>query len=244
MKNYKLFCLPYAGGSANNFYKWKKDFKNSIDIVPVELAGRGRRIDEPPYQTIDQAVNDIYNCIYPYLKGKVPYAILGHSMGACLAYELTLKIGRNNNTPPDIVFLSGSNPPEEKSNSRFGLYPDNKLIEKLYELGGLKEEILHNKELLEIFLPIIKADLKMIESYRSEKKKINCNIIALNGLEDNFVNIGNIEQWSNYTTKDFHSFIFPGDHFFINTSLEKVSMTISEILLNSTNLITNKGELI
>lgn len=53
---HKLFCLPYAGSSCNIYYPWKSKFPSSIEIVPIELAGRGKRFDEPQYKEFNQAV--------------------------------------------------------------------------------------------------------------------------------------------------------------------------------------------
>ena len=91
MKKIKLFCFPYAGGSAAAYNKWRQYLDKHIELRPVELAGRGRRIYDPLYQSIEEAVDDVYQLISPEL-AKGPYAFFGHSMGGIIAYELAYKI--------------------------------------------------------------------------------------------------------------------------------------------------------
>lgn len=59
----KLFCLPYGGGSAYSYLKWKSNLADLIELCPVELAGRGKRFHEPYYSNIDEAVDDVYKQI-------------------------------------------------------------------------------------------------------------------------------------------------------------------------------------
>ena len=82
-----LFCLPYAGGSEVAYYKWKKYLHPSIELIPIELKGRGKRFNEIFYESLEEAVDDIFENI----KDKIinnDYAIYGHSMGSLLSYEL------------------------------------------------------------------------------------------------------------------------------------------------------------
>ncbi|MEB9902773.1 thioesterase domain-containing protein, partial [Bacillus cereus] len=53
MQKTKLFCFPHAGGSAFSYAKWKNYFNPYIEIVPIELAGRGYRIEENLYGSME-----------------------------------------------------------------------------------------------------------------------------------------------------------------------------------------------
>ncbi|MDU1847406.1 MAG: thioesterase domain-containing protein [Niallia nealsonii] len=230
MQKYNLFCLPHAGGAAYNFLKWKRYFDNNIDIIPIELAGRGRRYNEPFYNSFNQAIKDIYKSIYPYLIKKESYAILGHSMGAILAYELIIEISKNNKMLPEAVFISGSNPPNNGLVNEWDFGSDKLLLERINKLGGIKKELFNNSELLEIFLPIIKSDLKILDCYYPSKEKIDCNIITFNGDKDSVVNSNRIKEWSEFTTKSLESFVFSGDHFYMDSNIDEVSMVVNKVL--------------
>ncbi|MCS4470411.1 hypothetical protein JQ036_04690 [Clostridium botulinum] len=47
----------------------------------------------------------------------------------------------------------------------------------MIELGGTPEELSNNKELLDIFIPIIRNDFKILENYNYEKKKIRLSVM-------------------------------------------------------------------
>src|ERR1700738_4611092 len=105
-----LFCLPYAGGSEVIYYKWKKYLHPSIQLIPIQLKGRGKRFSEIFYENIEEAVDDIFENV----KDKIvddDYAIYGHSMGSLLAYELYYKISKLNLKKPKHIFFSGYKAP-------------------------------------------------------------------------------------------------------------------------------------
>ena len=47
MSNISLYCLPYSGGSAAMYYKWRSVLSDNITLRPLEPAGRGTRIRQP-----------------------------------------------------------------------------------------------------------------------------------------------------------------------------------------------------
>lgn len=79
----KLFCIPYAGSSASIYSQWSSELGGIAEIIPVELAGRGRRIYDPLYRSFEEAVEDVTSIIVQQLNEN-PYAIFGHSLGQFL----------------------------------------------------------------------------------------------------------------------------------------------------------------
>jgi surfactin synthase thioesterase subunit len=106
MKKIRLFCLPYAGGSSMVYSKWKDDLDRCIHLRPLELAGRGKRISEPYYQSAEEAAEDVLQMIRFEL-ADLPYAFYGHSMGALFAYLTTQKIRKMRYPGPVHIFFSG-----------------------------------------------------------------------------------------------------------------------------------------
>ncbi|PAC32315.1 thioesterase II family protein [Caldifermentibacillus hisashii] len=169
MNRLNLFCVPFAGGSANIYNSWKKEFGNVVNLVPVELSGRGKRINEPLYNDFDEAAEDIYNNVKTYVDE--PYAMFGHSMGGMLVFEVVHKIIERIGREPDFIVISGKNPPHIPLNSKVHSLEDREFLNELIKLGGINEEFLKHKELIEIFLPIMKSDFKITELYRYKKKE-------------------------------------------------------------------------
>ncbi|MEH7753270.1 thioesterase domain-containing protein, partial [Bacillus toyonensis] len=175
MRKTKLFCFPHAGGSAFSYAKWKNHFNPYIEVVPIELAGRGYRIEENLYQSMEEAVNDVYNNIVMQIDDS-PYILFGHSMGSLIAYEVARKIQDSNNELPEFLVLSGRNHPNSKiKNIRYNL-PNEQFKREVIAMGGTPSGVLQSEELMEIFLPILRADFKIVETYIHDNNIQPCDI--------------------------------------------------------------------
>ncbi|MFS1513881.1 thioesterase II family protein [Chengkuizengella sp. SCS-71B] len=218
----KLFCLPYAGGSSAIYSKWKRHFNQSIEIVPIELAGRGTRIGESFYESLNEAVEDVYKLISGQIDS-TPYALFGHSMGSKIAYELYYKIKNLDHNEPEMIFFSGSPAPHSKKTDKeqVHLLPNDEFKRKVLELGGTADEIFDNRQLAELFVPIIRGDYKIVETYEYKQKqiKINCKTVVLYGLQDKYIDI--IKEWDELTEQPSTYHFINGGHFFIQDHMEK-----------------------
>ncbi|PFJ04299.1 thioesterase [Bacillus cereus] len=227
MKKTKFFCFPHAGGSAFSYSKWKNYFNPYIEVVPIELAGRGYRIEESLYQSMEEAVNDVYNIIVEQID-YFPYILYGHSMGSLIAYEVARKIQNSNNVLPEFLVVSGRNHPNSKiKNIRHNL-SNEQFKREVIAMGGTSSEVLQSEELMEIFLPILRADFKIVETYIHDNSIQACDIefLIFNGKNDEFTTYDQIKKWEQYTSKTctFHS--FEGNHFFLNENIEEIANSI------------------
>lgn len=229
MSKVRIFCIPYAGGSASIYNKWKKYVGSDFELIPIELSGRGSRFNERLYTTINDIVNDIYNNIKSLIDDGM-YMIFGHSMGALITYELICKIIEEGDNQPIHAFFSGKVAPHIKGdNNNYHKQSDDKLIEEVFSLGGTPQELLAQRDLLEMFLPIIRADYQAVETYEynGEKQRFDFPITVFNGVNDKLTK-NNIEEWSIYTTKEFKIYNFNGGHFFINDNIKEICKIIEE----------------
>lgn len=101
----RLFCLPYAGGSASVFQTWAKHLPEAIDICPIQLPGRGRRIHETPIHHFPSLIKTIVQEITPYLNG--PFAFFGHSLGGLIAFEISHQLYKEHLPLPLHLLVSG-----------------------------------------------------------------------------------------------------------------------------------------
>ena len=68
--------------------------------------------------------------------------------------------------------------------------PEKDFIESIKELGGTPEAILQNNELMQLFLPILRADFELCEVYQHKTEApLAIPITAFGGLEDKDVPI-------------------------------------------------------
>ncbi|EEM85527.1 thioesterase II family protein [Bacillus thuringiensis] len=227
-----LFCLPYAGGSSSIYYKWNKYIGDSLELYPIELKGRGARINEAFYEDINEAVDDIYDLI----KDKISegeYALFGHSMGGRLAYKLYHKIEQMKNKKPKHIFFSACGVPSiKKKTGMIHTLPDDVFLKEIMRLGGTSEELLYNKDLRDLYIPIIRNDFRILEKDKEVKKsnKIDCDITVLSGDEDNTISTEATRLWANYTNGECKIIRFKGDHFFINHHGLEITEIIKKML--------------
>lgn len=237
MKKIKLFCFPYAGGSAAAYNKWKQYLDKRIELHTVELAGRGRRIYDPLYDSMAEAVEDMYKMIGPQLT-EMPYSFFGHSMGGIIAFELALKIRELKIPSPVHIFFSGRGAPHispaEDEKKIHGL-PEEEFKKEIIELGGTPKEFFEHPELLDVLLPMLRSDFKIAECY--EEKSIvtpfDHDITVFIG-KDEDVTAEQMHGWREHTSGICALHYFNGDHFFINEKTGKVVEIINRTLLSVT----------
>ncbi|MGC5775214.1 thioesterase II family protein [Paenibacillus pabuli] len=244
MKTFTLYCVPYAGGSAAVYANWTKDMDQNILVKQLELPGRGRRFREPLIENVPGLVEDLYLQINNSLDGN-PYAIFGHSLGSLLAYELSYLIqSRREHRLPEILFLSGQNPPHRKDSfivdHELG---DIRFLEELHKLGGMSDDLLNNPELARLFVPILRSDIKASNTYHYvERTKMNTPISILFGKEDPLCD--HYSEWRNCTDRKCEYTAFDGGHFFIHEKKEEVTSLVNRTILKIMRAEENKNELI
>ena len=231
----KVFCLPYAGGTAVVFKEWKSYFRSEIDLVGIEYAGHGRRSGEPLYNDVNEAINDVYNIISAEIVDGLPYAIYGHSMGAMLAFEVAQKIRDNNLPMPVHIFFSGRFAPHRKPGREkvYHTMPDEEFQKEIVNLGGTPTEFFEYPELMEYLLPILKNDFKISETaYRDpEIKPFDLPITVFVGKEEEELEAEDVHGWMYHTNQTCVVYYFNGGHFFIKNEIETISDVMQRTLV-------------
>lgn len=233
MTKIKLFCFPYAGGSARFYKGWQKYFPAEIEVVPIDPPGRGRRFGMDYCQSVEAMVDDIFAQVKDQLlHGN--YALFGHSMGAVVTHELAYRIREAHLPDPLHLFLSGRGAPQipdEEDKEKIHLLPDEQFKHKLIEYGGTPEEVLANQELMSLFLPILRADFRVCDEYdfKDPDYKFDYGITVLTGLEEKITE-EQIHGWQQFTEKKIKINRFPGGHFFLHHETLNVVRIISQTL--------------
>ncbi|MGX5687218.1 thioesterase II family protein [Chryseobacterium cucumeris] len=213
---FQLFLLHFAGGSIYSYDFLKKYIEPNIEFIPLELPGRGKRFSEKLLKTKNEVIDDYFSQIKK-LRNNAPYIIFGHSMGATIGLSLVTKLEAIGDAPEKLIVSGNPGPGIKKENDEVRyLLNDLQFKETLGKLGGIPKEVLDNQELYEYFAPIIRADFECLEKYFFSEKgiQINIPIFAMMGDEEELST--KIENWSNFTNKDFEFKILQGNHFFIH----------------------------
>ena len=232
MKKVKLFCIPYAGGSAVVYNQIKKYLDESICFYPIELPGRGKRFKEELISDMNLLVEDIYNQIKDDLD-EIPYAFFGYSMGSIIAFELCYKIMERKGISPRHMFFCARESPHINiyKKERMHDLSFDEFKSRILKLGGTNEEIFENKELREIFVPIIKSDYKALDNYEYLEKpeKIECSFSIFNGLKDKYT-LEDMKSWSIHTKGKINLYNFDDGHFFINNHGKEIADIVNNTL--------------
>lgn len=233
MKPIQIFCIPYAGGSSMIYSSWKKLAHSSIHIIPIELSGRGGRMGQPLYNSIaSDGVDDVFRSMEKHLDGS-PFAIFGHSMGTLFTYELSRRIHQRTGQLPVHIFLSGRGAPHtvQKEKLIYNL-PDLEFQNEIIQLGGTPKQLFEEKELSDIYMPILRSDYRLVETYEVEdsERKIACDITALRGNKDRHSR-ADTEAWQEYTTGSFRLVEFEGGHFFLHEYPQQIVDVIYQTVI-------------
>lgn len=213
----RLFCFPYAGGSALTYRGWAQGLPEKIEVCAVQLPGRGNRLHEPSFTHHSPLIESLAHALFPFFDR--PFAFFGHSMGAVLAYELSRRLRAEHRLEPLQLFVSGRRAPHiPKLDPPTYNLPEPEFVAELKRLGGTPQEVFTHPELMQLTLPLLRADFCLTETYRYlPGEPLNCSIAAFGGLRDKEVRRAYLEGWRSHTRAAFSLQMLNGDHFFINS---------------------------
>jgi len=225
----KLFCFPYAGGSAAIFRGWQDLLSPAITVCPVELPGRGTRLLETPFTQLEPLVEAIATALLPEFDQ--PFALFGHSMGALIAFELARKLSQTRDRTPVHLFVSGRGAPHIAERSPIYHLSDAEFVAGLRSLNGTPQEVLNHPELMQMLIPALRADFTMADTYMSAlSTPLECPITAFAGVQDPEATPEEVQTWQQYTSSTFSIHLLPGDHFFVNTAKQKLLDILAQSL--------------
>ncbi|WNV87572.1 thioesterase domain-containing protein [Umezawaea sp. Da 62-37] len=214
----RLFCLPYVGGAASVYEPWRGALGGDVEVCPVELPGHQTRLRERALTRIDELVDALASALADELD--VPYALFGHSLGSLVAFELARELRRRGAGEPRALFVSGGPAPRlPRTHPPVHEASEAEVVARLRMLGGLPDEVLAEPELLGRFLPTIRADFAVFETYAfTPERPLTCPVVAFTGSEDTDVPLDRVEPWSAESTGRFEHHVLPGGHFFVHTA--------------------------
>lgn len=217
----KLVCVPFAGSGASLFAPWSLELPLNMELVAVQLPGREERAHEPLLRSLTAAADRLAERLVPL--DACPLVICGCSLGAILAYETALRLTRWGHPPAMLVTAARPAPHLPPAEPRMLQLPPDQFLNALQQrFGPLPEMLLQQQELIDMYLPVIRADLEMVETYRYEPQPLlSTPILALGGTRDS-VSEEQLDRWSELTTGRFRREMVEGDHFFPRSARRQV----------------------
>src|SRR2546425_3354292 len=219
-----LFCFPPVGGGSMFFRSWLNAAPRQIAICPVQLPGREHRMMEQPFERLQPLVQKLLEVI-PHQQ---PFAFFGHSMGALISFEVARGLRKQGLPGPQRMFVSAASAPQLPRNPPRYCLPDREFVEALRVLGGTADVVLNDAALLRDFLPMLRADFAVVDTYEYlQEEPLDCPIHVFGGKEDREVPYDQLLSWRGQTRAKFTSRIFTGGHFYIQTVWGKLIDDIS-----------------
>jgi surfactin synthase thioesterase subunit len=227
---FRLFCLPFAGAGATVYRLWPAGLPANIEIIALQLPGRGARLRETPLRRLADMVDLALSEFGPQLDR--PFALFGHSMGALLARELAGRLAARGQ-PPAHLFVSARSTHLKRNLPPLYELPDDEFlaeVDKRYQ--GIPAQLWAQRDVLELLLPALRADVEALETYERDPRAppLNCRISVYGGSRDLSVTQDDLEAWKTETVASCRVRVFEGDHFFLEPQRALVLADIGEML--------------
>ena len=225
----RLFCFPYAGSGASIFRDWQNHLPDDIEVVRVQLPGRENRFTEPRFSKLPDVIAPLFDLIGEM--ADKPFYFFGHSVGALIAFELTRALQRNGSSVPFHLVVSGMRAPQlPRREELHYLMDDETLLQKLKEYNGTPKDLLQDTELMRFFLPQLRDDFAISETYEHiPGLPLRCPLTALGGDSDPNVSESDVASWFTNTNGQFRYLLFAGDHFFIHPNKKAILDLLGQI---------------
>ncbi|GAA0598270.1 acyltransferase domain-containing protein [Kribbella sandramycini] len=223
----RLYCFAHSGGSPGEFLAWS-DRLTDVELWAVQLPGRGSRMTETPYTSMDELVTDFVAAV----DFEPPFVFFGHSLGALIAYEVARRLRDSGRAGPEALVLSAARAPHVDRLSDGVHELENAELVAAIEAryGRLPGDLRANSEMLDLMLPVLRADLALIANYRApDAAPLACPVTAFGGLDDTEATEA-LDEWQAYTTGPFETQIYAGDHFYFREQTDDFLRHLAERL--------------
>jgi medium-chain acyl-[acyl-carrier-protein] hydrolase len=230
----RLLCFPYAGAGASVFQHWPNQLPASVEVWAAQPPGREHRIGESPLRTVDALAEQAVAAGGPAFDE--PYVLFGHSLGACVVYEIARRLRATSRPDPLHLIASGRRAPHLESvldRPPMHTLSDEEFIERLRELDGTPAQVLADEQMMELLLPVLRADTEAAETYDVDEAslpEISCPVTALGGTDDTYIPREHVAGWAQTTSGSFDLEMLSGGHFFIDDRSEAVTDLVADVV--------------
>lgn len=229
---FRLFCFPYAGAGPVVYRSWVDSLPHHWELISLLYPGRESRLRETPFVSFRPLLGAMLVEIAPYLDR--PFAFYGHSLGGLIAFGLARALRSQSAMAPIHLFISSRRAAHlpDPHPPIHGLSDAAFAEEVQQRYNNIPTVIRQDPELLALFLPILKADFSILETYQyTPGPAFDFPISAYGGLQDPTVSQEELAAWQQHTSQGFSLQMFPGDHFFIQSQREPLLQAILKELL-------------
>jgi medium-chain acyl-[acyl-carrier-protein] hydrolase len=225
----RLVAFAHAGGGPATFQRFAPELAPELELWHVTLPGRAGRWREPFARDWPSLSGEIAAAVMREIPP--PVALLGHSLGALIAFEVARGLMRAGTAPVHLI-VSGRSGPEV----RFAIpVPDDdgELVRSAALIyGGVPSGVLAAPDVLAHFLPILRADLALARAYELwPGPRLSCPITAIVGDADPLVPAAALAGWAAQTEAECALCELAGGHFYFLDQPAALTAKVRERLL-------------
>jgi surfactin synthase thioesterase subunit len=224
-----VICFPPAGGTAQIFEVWRAHFPKWIEVIGVEYPGRGTRVQEATVPDVGALADDLASRFS--LKTEGPFALLGLSMGALVAFDFATRLTQRGK-PPIHLFVCSCRNPRQQLRRKLHEVPEVEFVAALRRRQGASRFIRDDADPSRPELDALRADVTASERYVAPSgETLNCPLSVFAGRRDTLLTRRGLALWSLLTSGRFLFEQFAGGHFFFRDHLDEVAARITDELL-------------
>ena len=212
----RLVCFPYAGAGASIYRPWSKFCSPELECFAIQPPGRETRFADALLSNVTSYAKSAAQAINA-LPADRPLVLFGHSLGAVAAYETAIYLSQTGRSVNRLIVSGRQDPGTPSKREPIAHLSDADFVKQMATYNGTPAEVIANRDLLELLLPMIKNDFAMSENYAGYSSiKLTCPVTAIGSLEDSWLDSHSLERWKDVTSGDFDMKWFSGDHFYLN----------------------------
>ena len=224
----RLICFPHAGGGAATFFPWWQRLQPDVEVCAVLPPRRdvGRLETPESVGALADAFVTAVSCV-----ADRPFALFGHSFGAAVAYELSVRLTNAGHVPLHLLVAARGAPNTVAPGPRLADLDDESFVAGLREkYDAIPAPILQDRDVLAFFLPQLRADVRLHEQYCAPCVPLPCPITLLTGSDDQTVREADLDAWAAFTRGRFDRHTLPGGHFFVRDARDETLAVIARTL--------------
>jgi surfactin synthase thioesterase subunit len=222
-ENLPLLVFPHAGAGASAYRDFSKVLSAKFNVIVFQYPGRQDRAAEALLGSVTELAQGAFAEFSASDRHRgVPIVTFGHSMGALVAFEF-VRIAEARGIDVRQLNVSAAVAPSNAAGKPPHPKDDEEILNHLAALEGTDTDVMSNRALMRLALPVIKADYQAFDAYScAEGVKVAAPIHAMGGDQDPYVTLGDLYGWGKHTD-NVRVTVFDGGHFYLTAHIDAVA---------------------
>jgi medium-chain acyl-[acyl-carrier-protein] hydrolase len=196
----------------------------------VRLPGREGRLCEPAPASPEEAAATVTAAAETAGHRDRPIFWFGACSGSVLAFEAARRDAHLNRAV-GLIVASRMAPSVLLPSSVAPDGDDDAIVRELTTLGGLDPELLASQEALDLLLPAVRADQRLVDGYqRPIEPRLELPLLALCGRDDALLDAEDMAGWQQHTSAVSEVAEVPGGHFLLTDSPQALMAEVASFV--------------